>query len=340
MENQPTNVQNLIENNEENNEVLTVKFEDLVVAKKNEKLAIFNKENSTYLTEYEFDRILLSESGHHIVYRSDDLIDEDGRLLKHWGTITYSAVVDNYGNVKEFEDIDFGYNGSFVGDICPALYKKTGKVHLVDYNKGVISEGFKRIVPLDRKNLYGIYRGLEYDEELKTLALDKLIFEDGSIIDVNIEDSSAVYQTYQITDIKTFDDMIELIKKYGANIIELTPYFVFTKLIDFHKILLTVNEFYPQQLGYVIDFLSEHIEHLNFEKKYGILKDLDEENSQNMHSVEENNDLSTYKLTSDCFNCEILKEEINFQPRIFASSLKIKIDKLYDKYKLVFWHIS
>ena len=74
--------------------------------KKDMEKTALNKENSEFITKHEFDKILISESGHHIAYRANYFVNEDGQKLDNLTKITYSAVIDNYGNIKEFEDIE------------------------------------------------------------------------------------------------------------------------------------------------------------------------------------------------------------------------------------------
>ena len=247
-----------------NNEELksnVVKYEDLIVAKKNGKSAIFNKEESYFITNHEYDRILLSESGHHIVYKADDLIDEEGHLLKNWGKITYSAIVDNYGNFKEFENLEFGYNGSFIGDVCPAFNKETQKVHLVDFNKGIISSGFSRITPVNKNNTFGLYYGLERNEN-GDLYANKLIYKDGTILPFTIDDNTNDWYFRKAVEITSIEILEKNIREYGSNIIELAPVYNFYTVRNFYKILTTVNEFYPEQINYTISILSKNIKHL------------------------------------------------------------------------------
>jgi len=322
-------------NSQENSNVQDVKFEDLIVAKKNGKFAIFNKENSTFITNHEFDKILLSKSGHHIAFRTDDFINETDENLEYRGKITYSVVIDNYGNIKEFEDIDFGFYGEFIEDICPALYKKTGKVHLVNYNKGIISDGFEEIVPLNKRTPLGIYTAYDYDEKTKLKKLSNLLFEDGSIIDVNVIYGSACGQMYEITDINNFDKMLEFIKKYGANIIELTPWFIFTTLNSYNKILLTINKYYPHQLVDAIRFLEYHTLQLNDKKYDGLLNNTNDDKDNNFYDTIESNKICTYKITQDYFDYGITADEINIINIIESEDIKMKIDSLFDRYNFL-----
>lgn len=82
---------------------------DLVVAEKNGKCAIYNKSKSVYLTPHIYDKILLSPYGFYIVYNAKDLIEE-GRVFSKMGDVTYSAIIDNFGNVREVPNLIFAYN--------------------------------------------------------------------------------------------------------------------------------------------------------------------------------------------------------------------------------------
>jgi len=209
------------------------KFNDLVVVSKNGKYAIFDTYQSVYLTPHIYDGVRLSESGNHIVYRADDLIDEEGKLLKNQGKINFSAICDNNGKLKTFPNIEFGYNGVFnLYNVCPARVKDDGLVHLVDDNGNILGEGFTRIMPVESKNDIGIYYGLSikpYDpNSYESRVYDrKLIYKDGSIIDGTFEDINACFGEFKLLELDSIERVEEYILNYGSLMLN----FVFDKSI-------------------------------------------------------------------------------------------------------------
>ena len=330
--------QKLSQSNKENSDLQNVRFEDLIIAKKNGKCAIFNKETSEFLTKHEFDKIILSKSGHHIAYRvndKDEVINNNDNIFNHKIKISYSAIIDNYGNVKEFEDIVFGDYGEFNNDLCPALYKKTGKIHLVDYNKGIISDGFDDIVLIDNNAPLGIYTAFIYYNKDKPTRSIHLLFQDGNIIDVNIKSGSAIGQLYEIIEIDSLGKMLEFIKKYGANIIELTPYYLFTTIRSYNMILLTINKYHPHQLNYAIDYLKHQNVLLNNSILDGEIFNFNDEIDPNLYNTIMSNDIKTYKLNNNSFNFEISLDDLSLLDNIESENIKDNINRLYNLYKFL-----
>ena len=236
---------------------------DLVVAHKDGKCAIFNTANSEFLTKHEFDGIRLSNWGYHIVYKAKDLIDEDGKVFKNQGDITYSAVIDNNGKVKEFENLQFGYNGTFIEDVCPAYNTKTKKVHLVNYKKGIISEGFARILPINQENSYGVYYGLVRNKKKgdcqPAYNFNSLIYKDGTIIPLSLNKESECWQECKSNELLDSKTLIQMVRKYGANILELTPIQSFENVKTYLDIIKVVNQKYPNQFLYTLNLLSHKV---------------------------------------------------------------------------------
>lgn len=234
---------------------------DLVVAHKNGKCALFNTANSEFLTRHEFDGIKISNDKHHIVYKADDLIDERGNVFKNKGDITYSAVVDNNGKVKEFENLVFGkYGETFVDDVCPAYNTKTKKVHLINYVEGIISDGFDRIKPVSIKENYGLYFGLDKNKKGaksgSNYNFKALIYKDGSIVPLTLNNDSESWQNCKIDKLADTKNLVQMIGKFGANILELTPVKAFDNLETYLEVIKAVNQNFPNQFLYTIEFLS------------------------------------------------------------------------------------
>lgn len=242
---------------------------DLVVAHKNGKCAIFNTANSEFLTKHEFDGIKLSNWGYHIVYKAKDLIDEEGKLFKNQGDITYSAVIDNNGKVKEFDNLKFGYYGTFVEDVCPAYNTKTKKVHLVNYNKGIISEGFGRILPVNQKNNFGIYYGLDKNKKNRAwfevpYKFKSLLYKDGTIIPLSLKIDDGYWAEGKSNELLESKTLIQMLRKYGANILELAPIEIFDKLKTYLDVIKIINQKHPNQILYTIELLTQKVYEANF----------------------------------------------------------------------------
>ncbi|MBE5746237.1 MAG: helix-turn-helix transcriptional regulator [Clostridiales bacterium] len=256
--------------------------QDLILSEKNGKYAIYDKKQSVYLTGHLYDAIMLSESGNHIVYNTKDVI-VDGKVYKN-NKITYSAICNNFGNIKEFPNLEFGFNGGFgLFDVCPAFNKKTKKIHLVNNKGEVLSKGYIRIHQIGAEsgiNL-GLYFGLKYNfvnEEVKVETRD-LLYLDGTNIDVNFEDINDNLSP-KVKEFKNLDVVIDYIKKYGPNILMLTPNNIFKESENYYKIILAVNEYaknskyYRLMLNYAIGCLYEYAEALKPKAKIKLDKEL------------------------------------------------------------------
>lgn len=255
--------------------------QDLMCVEKNGKVALFDKKQSVYLTAHLYDNILISESGNHIVYKTKDIV-EDGKVYKN-RRISYSAVCDNFGNIKEYPNLEFGFNGAFgLYNVCPACNKKTKKVHLVNSNGEVLSRGYTRIQQIENLEMnFGLYFGLKFNfinEELKVETKD-LLYLDGNVIDVTFEDINDNLSS-KVVEYKDIDIVIDHIKKYGPNIIALSPNNIFKESENYPKIISAVNEhaknskFYISMLGYTLNCLHEYADALKPKAKTKLDKEL------------------------------------------------------------------
>lgn len=239
--------------------VNAVKFDDLVIAKKNGKLAIFNKENSTFLTEHIYDVILLSSSGYHTVFNAKDVIDEDGKVIPHGGEITYSAIVDNYGKVTEYPGFVFTYICTFNKfGVSQAFSKLTKKYYLINLEGAVLSSGYDRILKINKDRDFGLYIAHEFKNPQTGKFKKTLINHKGEVIPVTFVDDDCNF-IYELYDLNNFEGFIA---KCGVNIIELTPfqmfYFAKTYSTIFNAVnsslLLDKNSF--EKLLYTLKFLE------------------------------------------------------------------------------------
>ena len=217
---------------------------DLIVLEKNNKFAIFDQKQSVYLTPHLYDRVYISESGNHIVCILKDR-EENGIVYKK-SLIKYSALVDNFGNVREFPDLEFGFNGVFdVFGVCPAYNKKTKRVHLVNGKGEILSAGYIRIQKATTYPFlsFGLYAGYTFKRVNGISEVEKkdLLYLDGSKIDVAFRDvrDSVWPHIKEFTEINV---VLKYLQKYGAGILTLCPLDIFKESENYHKIILTLNE--------------------------------------------------------------------------------------------------
>lgn len=230
------------------------KPKDLIVSKKNSKCAIFDKEQSIYLTEHVYDGILLSSCGNHIVYKSEDFITDEGEVMPCRGEIFYSAIVNNFGEVREFPNLVFGYNGSFNNNVCTALNKATNLVHLVNANGEILSAGYQRIKPVDIECNLGLYYGINYGKN-QDVEKRVLIYQNGEEITLAFDDINAPWGDCKLVELSNLDNTILNLKKYGANLIKLLPENVFEKPENYAKIILAINEHSIKTYGTSVEIL-------------------------------------------------------------------------------------
>ena len=214
---------------------------DLIISKKNGKCAIYDKEQSIYLTEHIYDGIIISSCGNHIVYKAKDLIADSGVRISGRGEIFYSAVVNNFGEVKEFPNLVLGYNGGFNNNICPALNKTTNFVHLVDGNGDILTEGFQRIKPVDTECNLGLYYGINYGNN-QDIQKRVLLYQNGEQINLKFDDINAPWGECKLFELSNLDKAVLNLKMYGANLIKLLPDNVFEIAENYAKIISAVNE--------------------------------------------------------------------------------------------------
>lgn len=242
---------------------------DLIVVKNSKnKSAIFDRNKSEYLTQHIYDRILLSPSGHHIVVKNDDYIDDDGTIRKNAGAINYSAIVDNFGNVTEFSDLVFGTCGPFYEDSCIVASLKTNRGYLANFEGKLISKDYWRVRVVDRENNFGIYYGIERGEKnvngLYEESSRVLLSQDGEEINLKVEKQE--YDIYpQITNLSNAEQAYSYIKKYGPNLLLLLPN-------EFFKVNANYNLFIKATIEHSLDHLKYTKKNLEFYYAFNLLK--------------------------------------------------------------------
>lgn len=223
---------------------------NLVVSEKNGKCAIYDKSQSVYLTPHLFDHIKLSKHNYHIVYKATNVM-VDGAPVPE---VYYSAIVDNCGNIKEMPDLIFAWSPLTFNmfDVCVAYSKKDNKTFLVNADGKKLSKGFKRIISVDFKCNheelfdFGLYFGLEFDKNNEcgepVITSRKLIYFDGTEINVTFNNVQSDYDC-KVNEFEDIEILVSHIKKYGPNIIAITPENIFQKSENYHKIIKAVGEY-------------------------------------------------------------------------------------------------
>lgn len=252
---------------------------NLVISEKNGKYAIYDKGQSVYLTPHIYTKIILSNYGYHVGIIAKDLIDEENRVIKGYGEVTYSAIIDNYGNVKEVSDLNFLFSDPFnMFGVCNAKNKEDNKYYLVNKNGEKMSKPFGSIRSVDRENNdehdFGLYYGIEYDEN-KHIKSATLLYVDGREIKVTLTDDiynkpsiiNEFFNPWECDAIEfaDLDCLLEHIKSFGPNIIAITPFSILRKSENYPKIVEAVCE-YVQNLdeeAKCTNFLSYALKLLN-----------------------------------------------------------------------------
>ncbi len=264
---------------------------DLIVAKKEGKLAIFDKENSVFITEHEYDRIHISLDGYHIVAKQRDLIEDDGTVLKNKGKTYYSAIVDNSGKVKELEDVIFSSYFGFQHRVCPAYIKSAKKMHLINVSGKILSEGFDSIGPVDIDNNFGLYRGIDFKktkEGIRDAKKRVLIYKTGESLPYTFptikgRDGNKFVDNF-IAEIKTVEDLKKSLK-YGVNILKYIDGDIWDNAKAYDVVIKTLAKKYPEQVLIAIDFLRQMLRYHKITKTSNI-KDITLEEIKLTNSIE------------------------------------------------------
>lgn len=235
---------------------------DLIITKKYGKLAIFDTNQSYYLTPHIYENIALSPAGYHLVFaRGKD------------GEITYSAMVDNFGKVKEYPNVLLGNNGGFdrFGNIV-GYDKESKSIVLMNANGQILCKGYNRIhkinstLFLDENVDYGIYFGLKTNTNNELEIVD-MLDKNGHKIDLTL--NKTMKGTYEIAELLQIENIIKNIDKYGIAMIYFIPEDVFEKeeaytyLVDYFidKILKSNKENIFYNIANCVEFCK-------FLKKY------------------------------------------------------------------------
>ena len=84
----------------------------------------------------------------------------NGEVHENINVIEYSAMIDNFGNVHEYEGIQIGNYGFFdkFGNVA-AYSEKLKKIVLMNYKGEILTKGYDRIETVSEFKL-GLYFGI------------------------------------------------------------------------------------------------------------------------------------------------------------------------------------
>lgn len=225
---------------------METRVEDLIIARKNKKYAIFNKYTSEFLTEHLYDHIILSPSGNHIGCNYEIIVEEDGNEC--FGAISSYAIINNQGECRSFPTLDFGFDEFNMYNISPARFKETHKMHLADVDGNILSAGYDSIRRVDKQNNLGLYYGIDYypPEENRTFednVKSKVILNyNGKGIKLTIN-TNINNRDVKVEEFKDISKIESYIISYGPNIIKLIPDEMFNIMAVYPRIISAVNKF-------------------------------------------------------------------------------------------------
>lgn len=238
----------------EEKECMESNSQDLVITKKYNKYAIFDTKRSCYLTPHIYQHICLSNYGYHLVFNRNAQ-----------GHITFSAMVDNFGNVTEFEGMALGNNGTFdkFGNIV-AYSKKLNGVVLMNFKGDILSNPYNRIQKINiiqhtKEDCdYGLYLGLSVNDKNELYVKD-LLNVNGKIIDFKLSQND--FFEYEIKEFNDINKLFEAVDSFGIGMI----YFIPEKMFENKEIYLKLFDYSYNQVLFstkenCIDCLSKFCE--------------------------------------------------------------------------------
>lgn len=222
-------------------------FEDLIVVG-DKKRGIFNKRTCQYILNKDYDCVLLSQCGNHIVknYTYFDEIDEKtGETYQRRETV-FNAIVNNDGKIVEYKDLVFC--DKFIGDVAVAYSKKSNRRHLVNCKGEISSDGFDRIEYINCGLYYAfnLRDNENYNPNIAELS-DRWFVEDlrlinkkGEVLPFTLVLDGIENPIYsKIKEINSFKSFVNAIKKYGCGIAHVGFTYVEPKSIS--ELLQVIN---------------------------------------------------------------------------------------------------
>lgn len=183
------------------------KTEDLIIKRKNNKCAIYDKRQEKFLTPFLYDKINLSNK-YHIVWKCN--CDTNGKIVD----VYYSALIDNKGNVIQNDDYIFIIFDGVREDVCVVCTKNYKNCFLYNINKGIISNGYNQIIKAcdDIPDFTDFWIGTIWEIDENKELIDKqsdLLYKDGTIVPFAM---TFDYEYYT-------DNCLKLLERYGPEII-------------------------------------------------------------------------------------------------------------------------
>ena len=191
------------------------------------KRGIFNKRTCQYILNKDYDCVLLSQCGNHIVknYTYFDEIDEKtGETYQRRETV-FNAIVNNDGKLTEYKDLVF-YD-EFIGGVAVAYSKKSNRRHLINCKGEISSDGFDRIEYINCGLYYAYnlrdnenYNPDIFEQSNRWFIEDlRLINKKGEVLPFTLildEVQNPIYS--KIKEINSIKKFVSAIEKYGCGI--------------------------------------------------------------------------------------------------------------------------
>lgn len=252
-------------------------FKELVVVGEN-KLGIFNTRTCEFVVKPEYDCVLLSNCGSHIVkkYKYIDEIDEFGEKYSR-REVVFNAIVDNDGNVVEYKNLFF-YD-EFVDGVVVAYSVDTAKRHLVSSEGELLSSGYDRIdyIAGGLYYAYNLKDNPDYDpnvfEKSTSWFLDdiKLMSNNGKILPFTLVlDDIENPQYAKIKEIDSYEKFVSAILDYGFGIAQISFAYIrptsVSELLDAIEASINYAKQNKKVIADVISLVNIFAKDLNFVK--------------------------------------------------------------------------
>ena len=206
---------------------------DLIAVSRNNKQALFDKKQGTYLTPFNYDTIIISEFGPHIAVK----LDKEGSYKE-------TALVNNKGEIKKFENLIFGHKSMFsIEQTIIAVNYKTKKYYIMDNNGNLLTNGYNMIVAINKDKLPIMFVAKSNNNGIVLLDLK------GNIIDAKIkgdfedEHLNWAFITTKIENIDSMEKVYEYVKKYGNGILSFLNYNLFDKISTYCMVFKGLSEY-------------------------------------------------------------------------------------------------
>ena len=195
------------------------------------------------MTPHLYDKIILSKFNYHVLLKGNNLTNKRENAKSR---VTYSAIIDNYGNIKETPHLIDFFKPYNMFDVVTARRKTDNKVCLVNSDGETLSSPYDLILAVDGWNDFGLSFGIDFEKNPNNhspmVKSRKLLDKTGKEIEVEFSDinSNAECKAKNLNDIGV---VLEYIKLYGPNIIKITPTEIFKTASSYPMIIKAVCEY-------------------------------------------------------------------------------------------------